>query len=410
MKEKRIDKILYITSEPFPHGMAGTNRIISLCKGFIVNHLDAEVLTLFKFRQAGDTDKNPLNGTFEGIRYSHLYRSTEKSGSRLSRALEEVSKYFMVMSFCFSKASRKTVMIYYSSDTWTAIVIRVVSILKGSLFLKEETEHPLVRIADMGNKKIYKTFFMDFHYRNFDGLLVITDYLYKYFKEDFHYRKPVILVPMVVDVERFEHKSGPPSHKIVFSGEIDNKKEGVDILIKAFSRISGNHPEFTLNLYGRASDEATGRGIRDLIAGLGLGEKVLLHGYKGREEMTEILQDADIFVFTRPVSLQATYGFSTKLGEYLAAGKPLLATKVGEIEKYLRDGENAFLCDCNEDSITATLGRITGDFELARRVGNMGRACALENFNNIAETGKALEQISRVFHRSIDHSAAETNR
>lgn len=409
MNEKKLDQILYITSEPFPDGMAGTNRIISLCKGFLTNKLNVEVLTLFKFRKQNETDKNPGSGTFEGIQYSHLFNTTVKSRSKFVRTFEELSKYFMIIAFCLRKVRRSTLIIYYSSDTLSAITVRIISKIRGALFLKEETEHPLVRIADMQKREMTKSFFMHFHYGNFDGLFVITGHLYKYFKEEFKFRKPVIIIPMVVDVNRFKHRTDSRTRNIVFSGELDNKKEGVDILIRAFSLVNRVHPDFRLNLYGKANDEVTESNIRRMISELGLGENVFLHGYKNRGEMTEILENADFFVFTRPVSLQATYGFSTKLGEYLAAGKPVLATKVGEFEKYLHHRKNAFLCDCNENSISETMREIIEDQDFAKKVGNMGRVCALEYFNNISETKKAMEQVSLLFHRDFIQNRTDLN-
>ena len=47
----------------------------------------------------------------------------------------------------------------------------------------------------------------------------------------------------------------------------------------------------------------------------------------------------------RPDSRQARGGFPTKLGEYLATGKPVCVTKVGEITVYLEDNVSAFLAE-----------------------------------------------------------------
>ena len=63
--------------------------------------------------------------------------------------------------------------------------------------------------------------------------------------------------------------------------------------------------------------------------------------------MPKYLCNAKLLALARPDSIQAQGGFPTKLGEYLATGRPVVVTKVGEIPDYLEDGVNAFLSDIN---------------------------------------------------------------
>jgi glycosyltransferase involved in cell wall biosynthesis len=104
---------------------------------------------------------------------------------------------------------------------------------------------------------------------------------------------------------------------------------------------------------------------------------------------------ATMLVFTRPSSLQADYGFSTKLGEYLATGRPVIATRTGEVEKYLKDGQNAFICDPNENSIAEKICAISENYSLALKVGEEGRQCALRYFNNKIIALNAIEQVQQ---------------
>ncbi len=92
-------------------------------------------------------------------------------------------------------------------------------------------------------------------------------------------------------------------------------------------------------------------------------------------------------------SLQADYGFSTKLGEYLATGRPVVSTKVGEIEKYLIDRKNAFLCEPNIISVAEAICCIIEDYDSALKIGQEGKRCALEFFNNKTETAKIINEI-----------------
>lgn len=399
MSMVKIRKVLIITSEPFPFGMAGTNRIISLGKGFSANGIDAQILSTYKFDQPDDIVKNPTKGVYEGITFTNIFNSTIKNRFKIIRAFQEFIKIILVFFYCAKKLNRETLVIYYSTESLSAIAVKVIAYIKNSVFVKEETEHPLIRIRD--GKKFSTCFFLNYHYKIFDGLFVITQNLYNYFKTELNYKRPIFIVPMIVDVDRFIVRSKINSNCIVFSGELDDQKEGVDSLIRAFAKVLNKYPGYTLNLYGQASNEQEIR-YRKQISDLKIEEKVIIQGYKMRNEMTEILLKAKLFVLTRPPSLQASYGFSTKLGEYLATGKPVVATRVGEIDNFLKDRVNAFICDSNIDSIADKICEIIEDYDFALKVGEEGRKCSLNYFNNKTETKSIIEQIQYIYSSQYD--------
>ena len=399
MGKSIIKKILIVTIEPFPHGMAGTNRIISLSKGFIANGLDVQILSMYKFGEPYDIIINPKKGVYEGIKFTNIYNSTVKNKYKIIRAFNELSKPVLVFHFCLQNVDRYTLVYYYSEESLPAIAAKIAASMKSSVIVKEETEHPSVRVSN--KRKLNKYLFLKYHYKIFDGLFVITHNLYEYFKEVLNYKKPIFVVPMIVDIDRFNNRLSTNNNSIVFSGILDDQKEGVDLLIRAVSRVIKIYPNYTLHLYGNAMDDAQENRYKRMISELNVEKTVIMHGYKIRDEMTDIFLKAGILVFTRPSSLQAAYGFSTKLGEYLAAGKPVLATRVGEIEAYLKDRKNAFICNPNEESIANKLCEIIEDSFFASKVAEEGRLCAIEHFNNKTETKKAIAHLHDICNETF---------
>lgn len=376
--------------------MAGTNRIISLCKGFNANGLYSEVLSSYKFGVNSDRIVNPHTGIYEGIKFLNVFNSTVKNRFKIVRGFQDYFKSVLVFFYCLKVLNRSTLVIYYSHETLPAILVKFAIYIKGSLFIKEETEHPLVRMK--GSNRIFRDLYIKFHYQLFDGLCVITQNLYNYFREELKFTRPLFFVPMIVDIDRFAKEASINNNNIVFSGELDDEKEGLGLLIRAFHKVLKTHPGYTLNLYGKASGEQMENYYESMISDLKIENNVILHGYKNRDEMTEILLGAKLFVFSRPPSLQATYGFSTKLGEYLATGKPVVATRIGEIEVFLKDRHNAFLCDPDVDSISDTICEVLDDYDFALKIGKEGRNCSFEYFNNKTETSKVMEQIQSIYN------------
>lgn len=394
MRKESFRKILVVTSEAFPYGMAGTARIISLSKGFISNGIETQVLSMFKYGEDDDPVQNPVNGKHEGISFYNVFPTTRKENNIIKRLHDEYSKFILIFFESFKRVDKVTIIYYYSSEFLPAISLKIVSWLKHTVLIKEETEHPTIRV--LGKNIFYRYMFLNFHYKIFDALFVITQSLADCIKNERGFKKPVYIFPMIVDVDRFNKGVHSRKHEIVFSGVLDDQKEGVDLIIRAFSYVVAKYPIYTLNLYGKANSDIQTKRYQDLITELNLHGKVILHGYKIHEEIINILNEAEILVFARPISLQANYGFSTKLGEYLATGNPVVATNTGETGKFLDDRINIFFCEPNVTSIKEKIFEIINDYDYAISVGRRGKLCVLENFNNKVESSKAIDFMNRI--------------
>lgn len=396
MDKLKINKILFVTSEAFPFGMAATARIICLCKGFKVNGIDTQVLTTYKYGMKDDNFLNPSSGEYEGIKFKNVFTTTIKSTFLLRRIIDEYSKFILIFIKCLKIVNKETLIYYYSPELLPAISVKLLSLIKGSLIIKEETEHPLVRVT--GKNLFHKFMFMKCHYHLFDGLFVITQNLADYFLKERGYKKPLYILPMVVDLSQFDRNTAGGKNEIVFSGVLDDRKEGLDKIIKAFSKVVFKYPSYTLHIYGRPEKENKMDKYYELISELDVDSKVKFHGYIIHDKLSKVLCRAKILIFARPPSLQADYGFSTKLGEYLATGNPVVATNTGEAGKYLKDRVSVFFCQSNEESIASTMSDIISHYKFALNVGEKGRSVVNENFNNITETRKVLDNIEKLLY------------
>ena len=62
-----------------------------------------------------------------------------------------------------------------------------------------------------------------------------------------------------------------------------------------------------------------------------------------REELFERLRTARVLALPRPAGSFSQAGLPTKVAEYLASGRPVVVTAVGDLPLYLRDGVDAYL-------------------------------------------------------------------
>ncbi|GAI32275.1 unnamed protein product, partial [marine sediment metagenome] len=85
---------------------------------------------------------------------------------------------------------------------------------------------------------------------------------------------------------------------------------------------------------------------------LGIFEKVSFTGLVESSMVKQYLSECKILTITRPSTTQTKAGFPTKLGEYFATKRPVLATNFGDMEKYFTDGVDIIMAECgNPESI-----------------------------------------------------------
>jgi glycosyltransferase involved in cell wall biosynthesis len=227
-------------------------------------------------------------------------------------------------------------------------------------------------------------FFEQTAYFAYEGLALMTKTLFNHY-QSFPKPGPKLLhLPMTVDLERFSDKveqlESFKSPYIAFVGVMSDTKDGVSILIKAFTKITRDFPAYKLYLIGRWNYDTP---IHvQLIKDLRLQEKVFWKGEYSRDQIPAIINNATLLALPRPDSKQAQGGFPTKLGEYLATGNPVCATTVGEIPDYLTDGKSVYFAEPGSvDSFADAMRRALSNPEEAKQIGSNGRKVAEKYFN-----------------------------
>jgi glycosyltransferase involved in cell wall biosynthesis len=89
-------------------------------------------------------------------------------------------------------------------------------------------------------------------------------------------------------------------------------------------------------------------------------------------------------------------GFSNSIIEYMAAGKPVVATNVGGAAEAVVEGETGYLVASDDDeSMAERLAELLGDEEKALAMGARGRTIAEGKFSSDAQLSKVLELYGR---------------
>ena len=129
------------------------------------------------------------------------------------------------------------------------------------------------------------------------------------------------------------------------------EKNGIDLIIKSLKYLPNNFHFYNL---GSGKEK---KNLTNLANSLNLGARVYLEDYVEHDELPKYLKISNIFI--RP---SRSEGQGISFLEAMAAKLPVIATPVGGIVDFLKDGETGYFCEPeNPESIAETVKRVMAD-------------------------------------------------
>lgn len=175
----------------------------------------------------------------------------------------------------------------------------------------------------------------------------------------------IVVVPNGVDTSRFRPVLSREYSKkrIVYAGSLTVIK-GADVLIDAFAGLRQEHGMLRLDIFG--SGPLHDR-LKQKSADLGLTDHVRFHGTVS--DLERYLDSSCVFV--QPSMVE---GMSNVILEVMAAGLPVIATRVGAAPDIIQNGVNGLLVDAgSSEQIRDAIVRIADDENFAQRIGMEAR-------------------------------------
>lgn len=155
------------------------------------------------------------------------------------------------------------------------------------------------------------------------------------------------------------------------------------VVVDAMHRLAADGVDARFVFVGRGSREAA---VRAALWRDGLGERVTIAGYV--DDLPAALRALDVALYT-PLESD---GMSRVVFEYLAAGRPLVASRVGVVPEVLQDDEHALLVPAGDPvALAAAIARLVADPARAARLGAAGRRLVEQRYSG-ARVAAALEQ------------------
>jgi glycosyltransferase involved in cell wall biosynthesis len=192
-------------------------------------------------------------------------------------------------------------------------------------------------------------------------------------------------VPMGIDASRFAAFESaaapvidPAEPSILYLGTL-SKVRRLDFLVRVLDAVRTQVDGAKLYLVGRGDDPADEAFLRAEAARLGIESSVVFVGHLPQMQALEYVRDASVCVspfFPTPI-LNSTS--PTKLVEYMAMGKAVVANDHPEQRLVLEQSRAGLCVPWSEEAFAAAIVTLLRSPALRRRLGERGRDYALRH-------------------------------
>jgi glycosyltransferase involved in cell wall biosynthesis len=204
-----------------------------------------------------------------------------------------------------------------------------------------------------------------------------TRYPERYFGREI--RGQIVEVGNPISESFFSVHPAPEPGVILYGGGVISLKRLLD-LVEAMPLILAVVPDARLRVAGSELDTAYARRVRGRVHELGLEARVAFLGALSPDEMVGQYRRASMLVLP---SMQETSPMV--IGEAMAAGLPVVATRVGGVPYLVDDGVTGHVVDAGDVvSLAARIADLLGDPDKRAAFGAAGRAKADRSFRRTA--------------------------
>lgn len=373
----------------YPHGMAGTKRIqhaISALK----DNPDVSIRVVILSQSSHD---NVLQGTCEGIPYETvmgdlarmkmmallplLYFKTANLLRRYYRA------NFTNIIYNYGPINLNNVIpLYYFRKLGFKVILDIVEDYDVAMNISSSFFHRIKMHCITSLSRKTKDLA--------SGVIVISSHLKKKYVALTKGKIPIHYRPISVDFDYFPDRINRFGNLItLFYAGSFGKKDGVPVLLDAFDRIASKYNNIRLALTGKGSPEVI-QATLSRIESSPHKNRIEYLGYLDDEVYYKTLNNADILCMTRIDLAYANAGFPFKLGEFLASGKPVIASRVSDVEMLLENKKDVLLVKPGDvDEIVCAVDYLLSHQLDAAEMGSRGRKIAKSHFDYTSQ-GKSL--------------------
>jgi glycosyltransferase involved in cell wall biosynthesis len=180
--------------------------------------------------------------------------------------------------------------------------------------------------------------------------------------------QPIHVIPPGINERFFGLERRPAAEARVLCVAVIEPRKGIADLLEALARVPAEH-RTSLELLGGVKSEHYHRQLLNIVERRGLGGRVTFRGQVSQEELENVLSRATLLVLP---SYEESFGQS--VAEAMAAGVPVIATRIRGLRDLVVDGESGLLVEPGHpEELAGKMAALIGDPDRAAELALGGR-------------------------------------
>lgn len=375
-------RIVFAGTNGFPFGLAQMERQKLISKGLMANGVEVLVMSRYGTQEEGKPKEEFNSSTFDGISFVYACGNPYRPHSFLQRNLLKliglINEFFIVRREK-RKADRLVLLVstltfynlfYYRLISW---LLRVPMVIDNIEYFSS-MQIPKSRWVQFDNR-LYDRY----SFRFTDKTIAISDFLLNQARQGAP-SKPVLKIPSIVDFSRFRSEKKASHDFFLYCGQAAYL-EVIEFILEAFEQMANG--TYELYLVSNGYPDAMERLINRISASPKAAQIRLFSGLPF-QELVDLYCTSKALLIPLRETKQDIARFPHKIGEYCAAGKPIVSTRVGEVATYFQDGETALLASAYDVSqYAAKMQEVIEDPMRAEQIGRQSFELGKKSFDHI---------------------------
>ena len=401
MTESEFHVVFLTRSISFPFGMAATQRVRLLACGLLESGIDVSILCTQVTERPPFIENQDTKGLHDGIHFEYTTGTTIRSNHFLIRRWHEIRGVLAgIRRLIEIKKTNRACCVYYYGNIlvnepgqW--MFFAAIYLLKLPLVV-DVSEKPWTISSDgIRGKNTLSPLW------GAQAAVVISALLYKWAEQEkarLNREIAILELPILVDV-REQKLAGSPQHEmpnVLFAGS-PVYDQTIQFILDAMKIVWVGYPKCKLVVTGYRPNDPASKKIIKRVQDQNLEPCIELAGYLPRSELLIKYSMADALLIPLFDDIRSKARFPTKIGEYLASGRPIVTNFVGEAARFFVDRESAYMSASGDPTRYAEkIMEALSNREEATRVGLAGRRIAESTFQYSIHSRRLADLVKSV--------------
>lgn len=375
--------ICFVGTSGFPFGLAQVERQKLISKG--LQKAGASVLIINRYGQQPEGTRQDLlhQAEFEGVPFVYASGNPYRPASFLQRNFEKL-KGMLNEFFVIRKQKRhqfKTVILVSTLSFYNIAYYKIVALVLGLPLVIDNVEFfssmkiPKSRLVKWDNK-LYDQYSSALA----DKVVAISHFLADIAAKHKD-RKNILQIPSIVEFEKFQSTAIAEEPFFLYCGHA-GYFEVISFILSSYELLKED--QFALYLVSNGSEWEMKR-LKERIANSPKASRIKLFSRLPLQELIDLYMTSRALLIPLRPTQQDIARFPHKIGEYCAAKKVILSTRIGEVAHFFKDGDTALISDKYDETEFASKMQFVMEYpEEAAAIGLRGYELGVQYFDHKA--------------------------